>query len=140
VRTWRCRRRTARRTEATGLDQGSTGVLAARSMAGHELTPSPLAPREGSLPEGPRRRRRLGHAAVFGRVIEPDPTEGRGTPQTSISRRRSITLVCDVLMLMASNNVSGEFRLWRHDRRKFILFSRIATVSDTCARGTEDVT
>jgi hypothetical protein len=49
-------------------------------MAGRELTPSPLAPREGSKPEGPRRRRRLGRAAAFGRVIEPDPTEGRGTP------------------------------------------------------------
>jgi len=36
---------------------------------------------KGSLPEGPRRRRRLGHVAVLGRVIEPDPTEGRGTPK-----------------------------------------------------------
>src|SRR5512145_252403 len=45
-----CRRRTAWRTQATGLAQGSTAVLAARSMAGHALPPSPLAPREGSLP------------------------------------------------------------------------------------------
>ena len=79
------RRRTTWRIEATGLAQASAGVLAARSMAGYESTPLPLAPREGSLPEGPRRRRRLGHAAVFGRVIEPDPTEGRGTPKCSFA-------------------------------------------------------
>jgi len=80
-----CRRRTIRQAEAAGLAQGSAGVLAARTMAGHELTPLPLAPREGSSPEGPRRRRRLGHAAVFGRVIEPDPTEGRGTPKCTFA-------------------------------------------------------
>jgi len=37
--------------EATGLAQGSAGALAARSMAGDELTPSPLAPRERPSPE-----------------------------------------------------------------------------------------
>ena len=47
-----CRRRTTQPIEATGLAQGSAGVLAARSMAGHELTPSPLAPREGSFFDG----------------------------------------------------------------------------------------
>ena len=46
-----CRRRTTQRIEATGLAQGSAGALAARSMAGHELTPSPLAPRERALHE-----------------------------------------------------------------------------------------
>jgi hypothetical protein len=76
-----CRRRTTQPIEATGSHRSSAGILAARSLTGHELTPLPLAPREGSSPEGPRRRRRLGHAAVFGRVIEPDPTEGRGTPK-----------------------------------------------------------
>jgi hypothetical protein len=46
-----CRRRTTQPTEATGLAQGSAGVLAARSIAGYELTPSPLAPRERASPE-----------------------------------------------------------------------------------------
>jgi hypothetical protein len=85
-RTWRLPPSDRQRTEATGLAQGSAGVLAARSIAGHELPSSPLAPREGSLPEGLRRRRRLGRAAVFGRVIEPDPTEGRGTPKSTLSK------------------------------------------------------
>jgi hypothetical protein len=40
-----CLRRTTRPIEATG-SQGSAGVLAARSMAGGELQPLPLAPRE----------------------------------------------------------------------------------------------
>jgi hypothetical protein len=41
----------SRQAEAAGLAQGSTGALAARSIAGHEMTPSPLAPRERPSPE-----------------------------------------------------------------------------------------
>jgi hypothetical protein len=73
-----CRRRTTRSIEVTGVAQGSADVLAARSMAGQELTPSPLARREGWKPEGPRRRRRLGHAAVFGRVMTARPDRRSG--------------------------------------------------------------
>lgn len=101
-----CHRRTTWWTEATGLAQRPAAVLAARSMAGHELPPSPLAPREGSSPEGPRRRRRLGHAAVFGRVIEPDPTEGRGTPKCT--PREAVTVA------LANSVVDARERQGRH--------------------------
>ena len=79
-RTWRCRRRTIQRIEATGLVQGSASALAARSMAGHELPPLPLAPRERASPEWaetPQAARSRGNPC---RAIARDPTEGRGTP------------------------------------------------------------
>ena len=125
-----CRRRTTQPIEATGLAQGSAGVLAARSMTGDELTPSPLAPREGSSPEGPRRRRRLGHAAVFGRVIEPDPTEGRGTPKRSLATTQWSSWRTPT---MTPKRGKGAFRFWRQRGRMFILIRDIAGV-----RGAED--
>ena len=120
-----CRCRTTQRIEATGLAQELRRRARSALYDGDELTPSPLAPREGSQPEGPRRRRRLGHAAVFGRVIEPDPTEGRGTPKRSLATTQWSPWRTPT---MTPKRGKGAFRFWRQRGRMFILIRDIAGV------------